>query len=358
MTYTCFSICGPGLVRADNQDNLYINGVYRQDVSDNSVFQREAESSDSGLFAVADGMGGEKHGELASLIAVQEFGNANASGGSMTNYLIERNNLICKLMKSKGGSRIGSTFAGLQIIGNNAEAVNVGDSRIYLFRRGELTQLSYDHTATQQMINLGMLDKTSALNHPDRHKLTQHLGIFPSEFIIEPHTSQIEIQPDDVFLLCSDGLTDMLDDMEIENVLCLKGSVADWVEMLYTKALYKGGKDNITILLLQARETNIAAPGDKTDDTAAASPVYGKKYISIAVCAIVAALLSIIMLVININGYGSTLPHDPDNAITITPSDTQSDAFGSFEEDHVTDSTPLPQGQSQEMPFATITSLP
>ena len=250
MTYKCYSICGPGLVRAENQDNLYVNGTYRQDVSADSVFRHETISYNNGLYAVADGMGGEKHGELASLIAVKALKDGTLSDGEMAIYVTIINDAICDLMNEKGGARIGSTFAGLRVDGSNAEILNIGDSRIYLFRGGKLTQLSIDHTETQQMIDLGLIDKAAVRKHHDRHVLTQHLGIFPSEFIIEPHTAHFDLQTGDIFLLCSDGLTDMLDDPAIEEILNNPGSVTSLAESLYNAALQNGGKDNITILLL------------------------------------------------------------------------------------------------------------
>ena len=252
MVFSCYAICGAGVFRAENQDNLYIDGVFRHDVSDNSVFRYEKRQQDAGLFAVADGMGGESYGELASLAAVQSLGNAEASAEGMVRYLIEINNNICDLMEEKGGVRIGSTFAGLHVEGNSAGIVNIGDSRIYLFRSMELVQLSCDHTLAQQMVNMGIIDKAAADKHHGRHKLTQHLGVFPSEFIIEPHTAHFEVRPDDVFLICSDGLTDMLDDTMIKTLLEEPTSIADRAEALYGAALRNVGKDNITLILLEA----------------------------------------------------------------------------------------------------------
>lgn len=249
MTYKCYAICSTGNVRTDNQDNLYINGVYRQDISNNSVFRHRAFSEDNALVAVADGMGGGKYGERASLEAVKALDNVEKSTEGILRYLNKRNDVICALMDGNG--RIGTTFAGLYINEKNVEIINIGDSRIYRFADGELSQLSRDHTVAQQMVDFGVMDKAEVADHPEKHKLTQHLGIFPSEFIIEPFTTQIDAYINDVFLLCSDGLTDMLDDTEIESVLNQPGDVEKWAELLYEEATQNGGKDNITILLLQ-----------------------------------------------------------------------------------------------------------
>ena len=253
MVLDCCAICAPGLVRPDNQDNLYINGVFREDTADNSVFQYSGKTQNRGLYAVADGMGGEKHGELASLVAVQAMDAIKASGGgqSMARYLIERNAAICGLINENNGKRIGSTFAGLCIRGKNAHVANIGDSRIYRLHDGALTQISRDHTFVRQMVDLNIITKEAARSHPNRHKLTQHLGIFPSEMVIEPYTAKIAAEKNDIFLLCSDGLTDMLDDAAIEGVLKTPDTAEQKTRALYEAALKNGGKDNITILLVK-----------------------------------------------------------------------------------------------------------
>ena len=247
------AICGPGLVRAENQDNLYINGVYRGNISDNAVFRYEDVSVDGGLFAVADGMGGEKRGDLAALEAVRNMGDIDPADGrrGMVRHIDECNAVICEHMKANG-ARIGSTFVGLCIAGGRADIVNVGDSRLYMFRGGELAQLSRDHTSVRQMLELGAITEEAARRHPDRHDLTQHLGIFPAEMVIEPHTAYAEVEAGDIFLLCSDGLTDMLEDACIKKLLETDGSVCEKAEALYDIAIMNGGRDNITVLLVQA----------------------------------------------------------------------------------------------------------
>ena len=254
MELHCCVICGPGLVRTDNQDNLYVNGVYREDVTDNSVCKYADITDDSGLYAVSDGMGGEKYGELAALEAVSSMGSIDLSAGSqgMARYLIERNAAICDMMKEKSGVRIGATFVGLCINGKRADIINIGDSRLYMLRGRTLKQLSLDHAAVRQMLELGAITEEAARKHPDRHMLTQHLGIFPSEMIIEPYTASTDVEAGDIFLLCSDGLTDMLDDAEIKALLETKSSLGEKTAALYIKALKNGGKDNISVLLVQA----------------------------------------------------------------------------------------------------------
>ena len=254
MKLTSYAICGTGLVRTQNQDNLYINGVFRENVTDNATFRYADNCRDRGLYAVTDGMGGEEHGEIAALITVQAMNSIDISAGcqGIVNYIFERNAVICDLIRENGGARIGATFAGLSINDNRADIVNIGDSRIYLFRDGELKQLSLDHSLTRQMIEFGIMTEDVARKHPDRHKLTQHIGIFPYEMIIEPYSVCIDLKDGDIFLLCSDGLTDMLIDAEIESILVMMETIEKKSEALFEKAMKNGGKDNITVLLIQA----------------------------------------------------------------------------------------------------------
>lgn len=256
MIINCCAISAPGLVRTENQDNLYINGVFRKNIADNSPFRHRGKALNRGLYAVADGMGGEKHGELAALVAVQAMNTIKPSysGQALVDYLMERNAVICDLINQNNGARIGSTFAGLAINNRNADVVNIGDSRVYLLRGRDFTQLSRDHTPVQQMIDLGVIAKEAARSHPNRHKLTQHLGVFPEETVIEPYVTHISITENDLFLLCSDGLTDMLDDTAIGSILSSSASLKEKTENLYESALKNGGKDNITILLVQVKK--------------------------------------------------------------------------------------------------------
>ena len=256
MELLSYSICAPGLVRLDNQDNLYINGEFRRNIADNSVFKHSDRASKRGLYAVADGMGGETHGELASLITVQAMNTIKTNGGvqGIVQHLIERNAIICDLINRNGGARIGSTFVGIYINGKNVEIINIGDSRAYLMRGGAFMQISRDHSSIQQMIDLGVLTKEAAHSHPDRHRLTQHLGIFPHEMVIEPYTASMAVEAGDIFLMCSDGLTDMLDDPTIGVILQSSGEIEQKAQALYSAALQRGGKDNITILLVQVKK--------------------------------------------------------------------------------------------------------
>ena len=270
MTLQSYAICGLGHVREENQDNLYVNGTIRTPAESTAIFSHANVSEARGLYAVADGMGGGAHGGLASFVIVQEmitkesyFFDEYEEGHER--FLLHANGVVCDLMKKYKGNYIGSTFAGLCINQDYAIISNIGDSRIYLFRKvkkikeakditefhGEnLHQLTLDHTATQRLVEMGILSKEAARNHPDNHRLTQHIGIFPSEMVIEPYCTLIDIHENDIFLLCSDGLTDMLTDKEIEEILITDDNLEEKANKLFAEALNYGGKDNITIILV------------------------------------------------------------------------------------------------------------
>lgn len=251
------AVCGPGRIREQNQDNFYLNGIYREDPCATEIRCERGHYFDRGFFAVADGMGGEKFGELASCIAVRSLDVLLKPHGNedVSRYLLERNEEICALIREKG-VRSGTTFVSIDIQDSRVDVTNVGDSRAYLLREGRLRQISKDHTAIRQMVELGVVTPEQAATHPDRHKLTQHLGIFPEELVIEPYTVTGSLRDGDLFLLCSDGLYDMVEDSVLESALKETGTLDQKATHLFDLAMQAGGRDNITVLLILAREVS------------------------------------------------------------------------------------------------------
>lgn len=245
---------GPGKVRDTNEDNFYLNGTFRADPADTAVQCFEDRTLRRALYAVADGMGGEAEGEAASLMAVRQMPALRLPLGTdgMTDYLLSRNEEICRHMARADHLRCGSTFVSLEIDGMTATVMNIGDSRAYLFRDARLKQLTLDHTRVRQMVEMGILSSEAARSHPDRSKLTQHLGIFPEEMIIQPFAANCQLLPGDVFLLCSDGLYDMVEEKALEQTLSGAAGLAEAAQRLYDAAMAAGGRDNITVLLVHA----------------------------------------------------------------------------------------------------------
>jgi len=261
-----------GKKRANNEDNLYFNGEFLTEETREKPADFDTVCGDKRQsYAICDGMGGEQLGELASLIAVETLrkyadlrrhNNNNKNNNREKNIdaewercIRETNGLIVEAQKSRGANRIGTTLALLAVENKFAHLYNVGDSRIYLFRKGKLEQMSFDHTAVANSVKMGILTPEQARIHPGRNRLTQYVGIDPKEMVIEAHKSIIEIENKDVFLLCSDGLTDMLDDAEISRILKETGQPAEAVRQLMDTALSRNGKDNITIIVLACKRS-------------------------------------------------------------------------------------------------------
>lgn len=248
--------CHVGRVRSNNEDNYYINGKYRWNFSENEAFEKDVKSADKALYAVSDGMGGEDLGELASWIAVRNLYPAKISEvrESAIDSIEKANNEICSEIRENRGRRIGATLVMLYIDDKKAISCNVGDSRAYLFRDKALIQISEDHNEAMQMARMGIISKEEAENHHFRHALSQHLGIFKDELLIEPYFSdEISLKKGDVFLLCSDGLTDMVANEEICRIITEFKSPSKIGEALKEMALLNGGKDNITVLVAKVK---------------------------------------------------------------------------------------------------------
>ena len=141
---------------------------------------------------------------------------------------------------------------GTNSIVDKAKIYNVGDSRVYIQKNNVLKQISLDDSFAQRLFRLGVISAEEAKVHKDRNKLVQHLGIDENELIIEPHISEeIEIYPVDKILLCSDGLTDMVTDERINQILMSGETIDHKSEELLCEALTNGGRDNISIILLE-----------------------------------------------------------------------------------------------------------
>ena len=248
-----------GNIRKKNEDNLFINGLYKRrketKFSYNGLFQQK-ETSVVGIF---DGMGGLGNGDKASYIAVKildkyfEFVRKKGVNFNSDVVLKKINKCICREI-DKSSEKMGSTAVLLFCKDGQIQISNIGDSRAYLYRDGVLRQISVDHTEQSSMFRMQeQLGITKLIDIPNsRNTLTQHLGIQENEFILEPTESEmIRVQKKDIYLLCSDGLTGMLQDTEISDVLSMNMDLWNKKRILIEKAMQAGGKDNITVILIE-----------------------------------------------------------------------------------------------------------
>lgn len=209
-----------------------------------------------GLCAVADGMGGAAAGEVASRIfaetAVEIFSAEKGRSEEVALDLVqtafaEANERILSHAISNPGSRgMGCTGELVAFYDQSYILGHVGDSRTYLLRKEELTQLTKDHTVVQQQVDDGMITASESRNHPSRHIILRAVGVSEDLALDIVRGKAI---PGDLLLLCSDGLTDMLDDGIIRTILALDIELSEKADHLVEKAKLSGGSDNITVVL-------------------------------------------------------------------------------------------------------------
>lgn len=251
----CVALCSVGKERKVNQDNFYLNGIYKSK-SEKVLWQQDIqEASGSYIYAVVDGMGGLCYGEEAAYVAVSELkkyvdGKRKESKMLSCRRAIKyMNQAVCILGREKKAP-VGSTATILKYQNRKVRIYNVGDSKAFLFRNDSMRQLSEDHTEKESFMRMkeemGMTDFSFSGNG-----LTQYLGVEEDEFLLEPAiTETIEVEDQDIFLLCSDGLTGMVDTEDILQVMLEPVALEAKVKKLEQIAMDAGGKDNITILLL------------------------------------------------------------------------------------------------------------
>jgi serine/threonine protein phosphatase PrpC len=237
-------ITDPGRVRAQNQDAFYV-----------------AED----LVLIADGMGGYAGGEVAAAIAAEVVGARFSEDGSANGLEVavaDANRQIFERGVEPGLEGMGTTLVAAALVGSGPVArvlvANVGDSRAYLLRDGSLRQLTEDHSVAAELVRLGRLEKDEGQEHPGRHVLTRALGV---DRDVAPDLIEVEPEPGDRLLLCSDGLSNELDDDQILALLGV-GEPSDAARSLVAAANAHGGLDNVTAVV-----ADVALDDDAPDGT-------------------------------------------------------------------------------------------
>jgi serine/threonine protein phosphatase PrpC len=235
--------------------------------------QRSANEDDFVLappfFAVADGMGGAKAGEVASAMATEGFEGESDSGepaeAQLARILRDANRRIYDLAVADESHRgMGTTLTAAKVTGDEISLAHVGDSRAYRMRDGELEQLTKDHSLVAELERSGQITAEAAEHHPQRSIITRALGPEPE---VEVDTYTVAGREDDLFLLCSDGLTSMISDEEIGSILRSADSLDAAADTLVRAANQSGGKDNITVVLFRVGPSGNGVPGE--DETIA-----------------------------------------------------------------------------------------
>lgn len=224
---------------------------------------------ETGVWAVADGMGGHVGGEIAAQTAIATvqaeaaassnlLGNGQQSPADVLTNLISRaHEAILARARSKSKLKgMGTTIVLLAIVSGPvpvAYLTHVGDSRAYRFRSGTLTLLTKDHTLIEKYLERGILTPETAKTHPERHVLTRALGVGAA---VQPTITAFPMLPEDLILLCSDGLTKMLEDEDIRTEFAAgELNPTQVCNRLITAALDRGGEDNVTVVVVAPRSS-------------------------------------------------------------------------------------------------------
>jgi len=243
--------CHIGKIRNNNEDNFWCCGdsLEAQNQGMSHIRSGYMKQSEYPLLAVFDGMGGESCGEMAAFLAAEACGEhfKTAKDGirndpeEFLNEICESmNQAICDYGRTNKINSMGTTAALLAFAEDAVYSCNLGDSRIYKSDREKFYQISQDHVLGRSLFG--------------KAPLTQYLGMEEENLQLEPSISRQKIKIGDRFLLCSDGITDMLSDGEIADILSRDIPVAKTVEILVDRALKKGGRDNITVVLCEIME--------------------------------------------------------------------------------------------------------
>jgi len=260
-----------GCRRTNNEDNFCLNGQYmqREEMDQGGLYQCRAEGK--AIFAVCDGMGGEDAGEEASLLSVQlcsrylKDGAMSSDRKALNAFFLDGCVSVMK-QAQRNNNRSGSTVSMIIADESGLHAANMGDSRIYRLCGKGFVQISEDHTEMQRLLKKGAITKEEIKTHPKRHMIRQYWGMPLSVAPFSPYFApRIPYVNGDRYLICSDGLTDMLEDTQIEALMKQEKPVEQICQELVDEALRHGGKDNVTVLVLE-----IQGEGDAVQEDAKA----------------------------------------------------------------------------------------
>lgn len=208
------------------------------------------------IFIVADGMGGHNAGDYASKYTVETMKEEIARSFEKNPVKIlgmaieiANDHIRKKASEEEALSGMGTTVVAATCLGDKyLEVANVGDSRLYVVNDRKIEQITRDHSLVEEMVRMGGIDRASARSHPDKNIITRAIG---AKDTVEVDFFHVELAPGDIVLMCSDGLTNMLEDEEIRMILSSPGSVGEKAEELVKSANDNGGRDNISVIVIE-----------------------------------------------------------------------------------------------------------
>ena len=235
-----FSITDVGMVRQVNQDYVFTTGKPL------GILQN--------LFVVADGMGGHQAGDYASKCTVEVMIKeiAKSEGEDIERVLVKAIKAANReIIKEASGDEhlkgMGTTVVAATVKEQMLYFANVGDSRLYLIN-DKIRQLSKDHSLVEEMVRLGGIKAEEARNHPDKNIITRAIGVKEN---VEPDIYEYRLKKDDIILMCTDGLSNMVEDEDMFNIVKGSRDVVEAVQMLIEKANSNGGRDNIGVIVAE-----------------------------------------------------------------------------------------------------------
>ena len=236
-----FSMTHIGRRREMNQDYMY--------TSENAVGKLP------NLFLVADGMGGHKAAEYPSRFTVEKIVETIETSGqtepvaAMKEAVKAANRgLLEEAGRDAAKAGMGTTVVAATVIGDHLHVANVGDSRLYLINHEAIRQITRDHSLVEEMVRLGEMDKADAKDHPDKNIITRAIGVKED---VEPDIYEYRLKKGDMILMCTDGLSNMVEDEDMFNIVKGSRDVVEAVQMLIEKANSNGGRDNIGVIVAE-----------------------------------------------------------------------------------------------------------
>lgn len=236
-----FSMTHAGMRRETNQDYMYTSEIPVGNLPN--------------LFLVADGMGGHAAGDYASRFTVEKVvdyarQSAKREPVAILRAAVKEANelLLAQASTDPQKEGMGTTLVAAVVDNDRLYVANVGDSRLYVLNQEKIVQITRDHSLVEEMVRLGEMDKEEAKDHPDKHIITRAIGVFA-----DVHVDFFEtvIKPGDIILMCSDGLTNMVDDENIRQIVRGQRDIAERTEKLIETANRNGGRDNITVVIVE-----------------------------------------------------------------------------------------------------------
>jgi len=252
MKFNVSYLTNKGLERESNEDAILILDEIIQAPDIDTPINRIIEEPKA-IFAIADGIGGYEGGEFASRIVLEVFSQRFLE---INNYYdleeaikIAHNKLIEFSKHNIKYNKLGTTISGLIFFNSIALCFNMGDSRVYRINSSFLEQISKDHSIVQQLIDKGIIGYSQAMNHPKRNIIYSYIGVDLYEKNFDIYCKDLSIKEGDVFIICSDGLTDILNIEELES--CLDDKIDLTINNFYNKVLEKGANDNLSIIIVK-----------------------------------------------------------------------------------------------------------